>query len=82
MIDTDHLKLDPRTAVRAVVWRFGVPLARMSIFLPLPVALHAFSQGMKLATTVFGEQKPQQNQDDEFMGQLDIQEKHRFLRSY
>jgi len=39
----------------------------MTVFLPLPGAFHAFSQGMKLATTVFGEQKPQQYQDDKFM---------------
>jgi len=41
--------------------------SRMTVFLLLPGALHAFSQGMKLATTVLGEQKPQQYQDDKFM---------------
>ena len=52
------------------------------LFLPLPVVLGAFSQGMELATTLLGQQKPQQYQDDKLMGELDIEEKHRFLCSY
>ena len=46
--------------------------SRMSIFLPLPVALHALSQGLELATTVLGEQKPQQDQDDEIVDEYPL----------
>ena len=98
MIDTGHLQLDACAAVRAVVRCFRVPLRPkevpttryrrggkgpgMAVFLSLPVVLHAFSHSMELATTVLGEQKPQQNQDYEFMDELYIQEKHRLLHSF
>jgi hypothetical protein len=75
MIDTGHLKLDPRAAVRTVVRCFRVPLS-------LPETLHAFSQSMKLATSRLGEQKPQQHQDDKVMDELYVEEKHRGLCSF
>ena len=98
MVDPSYLQLDPRAAMWTVVRCFGMPLRpkevpttrywrggkgpRNIFSLALPVVFDAFSQASELAAPMFGKQEPQQNQDDHFMEELAIEEKHRVLRSF
>ncbi|MBZ0306372.1 MAG: hypothetical protein K8I82_09925 [Anaerolineae bacterium] len=72
MVDASHLQLDSRATMRAIFRCFRVPVPKSAILLSLPEASNRFTDGVKLATTDFAEQKPQQHKDDDLLKELYI----------